>query len=406
MPTLQQPNFRIVVWPFAIAQTINWASCYYLFPALLLVWEQDLGWSKTALVTAFTCAIIFSALLAPFVGRLIDHGKARQVLSFCSLFAALLLVLLSCATQYWQFFLIWLLLGMAMAGMLYEACFTVLTHTMGGRAKQAITVVTLVAGFAGTVSFPSAHYLAEAFGWRSAVLVFAAAIVLVSIPLTWIACSEAERHKTRQQSEPASHTTPPRLVFRSAAFWLLAIGFTALAVNHGAIISHLLPLLNERQIHPETAVLAASMIGPMQVIGRMSLMVSERHVSIFTVGNLCFISMAVAAACLLFAGNIIGLLVVFVVLQGAGHGLVSIIRPVVTVRLLGQANFGVVSGMIALPYMLGFATGPTLAALIWSAGGYYLVLQFAFALAIAGLIMFRLARRFSSSIEARGQSTG
>ena len=67
-------SFRRVVWPLAIAETIIWATLYYLFPALLLEWEQDLGWSKTELAGAFTMALVVTALLAPFVGRLIDHG--------------------------------------------------------------------------------------------------------------------------------------------------------------------------------------------------------------------------------------------------------------------------------------------------------------------------------------------
>ena len=35
--------FRRIVWPLAIAQIIMWAAMYYLFPALLLEWERDLG---------------------------------------------------------------------------------------------------------------------------------------------------------------------------------------------------------------------------------------------------------------------------------------------------------------------------------------------------------------------------
>ncbi len=46
--------FRRIVWPLAIAEIIMWAAMYYLFPALLLEWERDLGWSKTELSGAFT----------------------------------------------------------------------------------------------------------------------------------------------------------------------------------------------------------------------------------------------------------------------------------------------------------------------------------------------------------------
>ncbi len=383
----------MVVWPLAIAETIIWASCYYVFPALLLEWEGQLGWSKTALAGGFTTALVFSALLAPLVGRLIDHGLAKYVLTGCALFAVLLLVLLSQVTQFWQFFMIWIGMGIAMAGVLYEAAFAVLTRTMGPGAKKAITFVTLIAGFAGTLSFPAAHFLSSLYGWRVAVLFFAYLVLFVAIPLLWTACRYAEDHHASLPDKPDIVPGKAAAMLRRPAFWLLAFGFTTLAVNHGGIVSHLLPLLQERNIDPQTAVLAASMLGPMQVTGRLAMMVLEKHVSIFAVGYSSFLAMSLASVVLLLASNVPELVAGFVILQGAGHGVVSIIRPVITARLLGKANFGVISGMLALPYMLGFAFGPAMAALVWRSGGYDLVLIVTLALAVSGLATFFAAKQ-------------
>src|SRR3546814_13706767 len=70
-----------------------------------------------------------------------------------------------------------------MALCLYEPCFAFLTRTRGGDARRAITRITLIAGLAGTVSFPTANLLAELFGWRAATSGFAAAILLLAVPL-------------------------------------------------------------------------------------------------------------------------------------------------------------------------------------------------------------------------------
>ena len=74
-------TFRRIVWPLAVAETLVWAALYYLFPALLLEWERDLGWSKTELAGALTLALVISALLGPVTGRLIDRGFGRVVFS-------------------------------------------------------------------------------------------------------------------------------------------------------------------------------------------------------------------------------------------------------------------------------------------------------------------------------------
>ena len=141
---------RQIIWPLAVAQVIVWAAMFYSFPALILEWERDTGWSKTALSGALTLSLVLSAVLAPVVGRLIDHGHARYVFTGCALLGAACLLLLSGVTLLWQFYVVWVGMGVAMAGALYEACFAVLTRTMGSSAMRAITLITLVGGFAGT----------------------------------------------------------------------------------------------------------------------------------------------------------------------------------------------------------------------------------------------------------------
>jgi hypothetical protein len=70
-------------------------------------------------------------------------------------------------------------------------------------------------------------------------------------------------------------------------------------------------------------------------------------------------------------------------------------RPVVTVDLLGRKDFGVVSGLLAIPFLLTAASAPTLAALVWEIGGYDLVIYVAFLASIVGLIALLTARRVS-----------
>jgi MFS family permease len=397
MPDPTPQSLRRIVWPFAIAETVVWASFYYSFPALLPEWEQAMGWSKTELAGAFTGAVILSALFAPISGRLIDRGLARLLFTGSALAGCVLLVALSFVTELWQFYAIWLCLGIAMSGALYEACFAIVTRSVGARNKQAITLITLVAGLAGTVSFPTAHAMSALIGWRGAVQVFAAAVLLIAVPLIWYGCRHAESYARSLIPETPTHTASARQVTRSLVFWLLALAFAAIAIEHGAVLTHLLFILDDRGIHPETAVFAASMIGPMQVAGRLAMMAAERHVSMFTIAIGCFVSIGLAAGLLLGSNGANGLVIAFVVLQGAGYGVTSIVRPVITAEFLGKQNFGAVSGTMAVPIMFGFAIAPTLAALIWKTGGYDLVLQLAMGVAVCGLILMlwagKMARR-------------
>ena len=376
-------RFHSIVWPLAIAETIVWAAMYYGFPALLPAWERDLGWSKGELSFAFTASLLVSASLVPVAGRLIDRGRARAIFTGGAVLGAALLALLSAVTEYWQFFCIWIGLGVAMSATLYEACFAVLVRSTGDRARRAITIVSIVAGLAGTVAFPSAHLLTGALGWRGAVLVFAAVVGAIAVPLIWNACRRAETQATKHAPEPSASAGQALAVARSPVFWLLASAVFLAALDHGMLISHVLPILDDRGMDAGLAVVAASLIGPMQVAGRLVLMATDRLASTVTASTGCFAMMAVAGTCLFHAGAAPALLVGFVVLQGAGIGIASVMRPVVTAELLGRRNFGVVSGLIGLMHMGGYALGPSVSAMVWAWGGYDRVIVLAIVSAVA-----------------------
>ena len=275
---------------------------------------------------------------------------------------------------------------------------------MGTQAKRAITLVTLVAGFAGTVSFPSAHVLVGVVGWRGTVLVFAGAIVVVALPLIWIGCREAERHGAETAPVASRSASQAMWVMKTLPFWLLAASFAMIALDHGMLVAHLLPILDDRGVHAEAAVLAASMIGPMQVAGRLAMMAAERHVSTIAIAMGCYIAMGIAAGALLGASLVPSLVIGFVIFQGAGVGVTSIIRPVVVAKLLGRRDFGVISGMLAVPFMGGYAASPMVAALVWESGGYELVLLLAISAAVLGLLALLAAWR-SASPGAHGEAS-
>ena len=378
-------TFRRIVWPLAVAETLVWAAFYYSFPALLLEWERDLGWSKTELAGALTLALVTSALLGPVTGRFIDRGFGRVVFSGSAVLGSVFLAGLAWVEHPWQFYCLWFGIGVAMAGALYEACFSVLTHALGNEARRAITIVTLVAGLAGTLAFPSLHLLVGWVGWRDAVVIVAGVNLLVTVPLIWNACRYADQMRADQHAPDSAHPGVASRALRTPVFWLLAVAFSMAYVEHFGLLTHLLPLLSERGLSDEVAVLTASSIGPMQVAGRLAMLVVEKYVSTFWIAFTCFLAMSGAATALFYSQAVPLLLPLFVVLQGAGIGISSILRPVMTAELLGRANFGIISGFLAIPSILAAALAPTLAALVWKMGGYEMVILMAILTALVGL---------------------
>ncbi|MEM7293783.1 MAG: MFS transporter, partial [Pseudomonadota bacterium] len=370
-------HFKTMVLPLALGEVLIWASIFYSFPALLLQWERDTEWSKTALSGAFSAALLTSAILSPLAGRLIDRGFARQLVTGSTCLAGVLLLLLASVNSLWQFYVIWIGLGAAMAGALYEPCFAILTRALGADAKRGITALTLIAGFAGTVSFPLLNALAALWGWRGAVLCAAAIMLSVAPLLVWRATTAAERMvgDAAQRALPSSGV--PLRILKSPVFWLLGVSFATIALTHGLLLTHIMPLLDERGVQAQAAVLAAAMIGPMQVAGRLAMASVEGHVSTYGVAQTSFLAMGLAALVLLGVAWQPLLLVLFVVIYGSAYGVTSITRPVVIGEFLGQRDYGVIAGMLAAMYLAVVAVSPTLASVIWQVSGYDTVIVIA-----------------------------
>ena len=388
-----QPETRTIILPLAVAETIIWACIFYAFPALLLEWENSTTWSKTGISGAFSAALLSSAVMAPVAGRMIDRGLAKVLFTGSTLAAGLLLLVLSQVQTLWQFYLVWVGIGVCMAGCLYEPCFAVLTRALGSSARRGITTLTLIAGFAGTVSFPLLNALAELGGWRLASGV-AGALMLATAPwLVWRATTAAESGTELTRSVVGTPESVPYRVFRNPVFWLLGLSFASIALTHGLLLTHILPLLDERGVHREAAILAASMIGPMQVAGRLAMASVERRVSTYAVAQASFVVMGIAGLCLLGLVLQPALLVLFVVLYGSAYGVTSITRPVVIGEFMGQRDYGVIAGFLATLYLLVVALSPTLASLLWSRFDYDAVIVLACLATLFGLICLRVANR-------------
>lgn len=386
------------LWCLAVAETLVWAGLYYLFPATLVRWEADFGWDRTDLTLAATLALLTSAVIAPRIGGLIDRDHGGLVLTGSALLGGGLLALLPSVSSQAEFIAVWIGIGVAMGGCLYEPCFAFLTHRRGVKAKGAITLVTLVAGFAGTVSFPLSSALASLWDWQTSVLVFAGLIIFIAAPLFWIGTRpRAEDEPPHAHADSDKDRAAYRLVLKKPAFWLLAVGFSMIALNHGMVVNHLLPLMQERAVPEAMAVLAISLLGPMQVLGRIIMMTTERLVGMVTICGATFLMMAFAGGMLVAAAFLPMLAFVFVGFQGAGYGVTSITRPVVTAELLGRRGFGAISGALALPFVAATALAPSAGSVIWAWGGYDSVIVAMIATVLFGFLCFLAAVRLARS---------
>lgn len=356
-----------LVWGVSVAQLISWGTLYYGFAVLVVPMERELGWSRTDLNAALSIGLLTSGLCAFSAGVWIDRNGARGLMTVTSLAGAALLAAWSWIGALWAFYALWALIGVAMAGTLYEPSFAAMTRTFPRDFRRAITAITLVGGFASTVFIPLIQFLIERIGWRDALLVMAACNLLCAL-LHWVlippvAITERTHNVPRDRAAL-------RAALRRPAFWSLAVCFTALSLVFTAVGFHLVPLMLEGGLSMETIVGGYAVIGPLQVAGRLLFVWLSRRFSTRLIGTGSFALYPVAIAVLLLPASAVSL-VAFAILYGLPNGIVTIVRGTIVPELFGPAAYGAISGALSTPSILARAAGPLVMALIWSAVGNY-----------------------------------
>jgi predicted MFS family arabinose efflux permease len=361
-----------VVAALGTTQTLAWASSYYL-PAMLAVpMARDLGVSTPAVFAAFSFALVVSAFLGPYAGRLIDHWGGRPVLMGTNVVFAAGLVLLGAANSMTALLVAWAVLGAGMGSGLYEAAFAGLVRLYGRDSRSAITGITLIAGFASTVGWPLSTFLEAHLGWRGACFGWAALHIFLALPLNWSLPSANPQELMEKPISPARTDRPDEGGSLRASL-LLSVVFAVTWFISTAMAAHLPQLLMAAGATIGTAVAVGALIGPAQVGARILEFSVLRRVHPLLSARLATLMHPLGAAILALAGAPAA--AVFVVFHGAGNGVLTIAKGTLPLVLFGPQGYGHRQGLLMVPARIAQALAPWLFGLClnqWGAGALWL----------------------------------
>jgi len=364
----------------AITETVSWGIVYYSFSVFLVPMETELGATRAQLSFAFSLALLLSGAAAIPVGWWLDRHGSRALMTAGSLAAAGLVWAWSRAESLAGLYLIFAGLGLTMAAVLYDPAFAVLTAWFSRRRRRALTLLTLVAGLASTIFVPLSTWLLGQLGWRSALAVLAATLLLVTVPLHALVLRRRPQdlglaldgdliHQPSAGSpQPSTSSRPARAVLRSAPFWLLT---TAFMLSSGVSVAagvHFIPYLLGQSHTAAFAAGLAGLIGLMQLPGRLLYDPLGQRVPRrwLTAGSLLLQG---GALLLLFGTPGASRLVAFVIFFGMANGVLTLARATGVADLFGSAHYGSLSGVMAFWITLARAAGPSAVALLYAAAG-------------------------------------
>ena len=359
---------RRLVAGLAVTQTVGYGALYYAFAVVLVPIAEELRAPAAAVAGALTLSTVVSAIVAVPVGRWLDRQGGRWLMTGGSLLGAAALVEGSQVHQIWQLYAVFVLIGLSSAACLYEAAFAVIIATSSTAARnRALLTVTVVAGFASTIFFPLTGLLVQHLGWRAALLVLAAVLAVLTVPVHAIFVPDQDASvrpadRTAAPSSTAHRGQAVRRALSDPGFWRLAAAFVAHTAAVASVGVLLVSYLRQAGHPPTVAASLAGLLGVLSVAGRLVSTGFAARYGMAAVAAVVFAVQAIGVAGLPHVGaSLIGA-IACVAAFGVGFGVATIARPAIVADRYGTSRYATITAAITLPVTLAKAAAPAAAA--------------------------------------------
>ncbi len=169
-----------------IAQFIAMGTTFYAYGVLLKPLTEALDADRFVVSLGLSLQMAVTALISPWVGKLISERPVRHLMAVGALATALGFFAMSQVQAFWQLciaFGVIVAIGMALIGPLPSN--TMLANWFFERRGRALGISQFGVSISGTVIVPVAAYLVVEYGWRTTVGVFGFIPLLILLPLVF-----------------------------------------------------------------------------------------------------------------------------------------------------------------------------------------------------------------------------
>jgi len=363
-----------------LTEIVSWGIMYYGFPVFLGAMEGELGGSRVAITGAFTAGMAVAALAALPVGRWLDRRGPWALMTTGSCLGTVLMVAWSRVYSVAGLYVVWVLMGLALAATLYEPAFgAVVRWFPTDHRDRALTIVTLAGALASTIFMPITAGLLAHGGWRYALLALAAILATITIPLHALVLRRqppafrvgGSRAAARDPGRGRLPGATLRAAMRTVIFWALAAAFAIGSFATAAVTVHLIPYLVAHGHPAATVAMAIGWMGAMQIPGRLLFMAVAGRFGSLGVTMAVFVAQAIGLALVALAPSVPGGLILVIAVLVAANGMATLARATTLADVFGPAHYATISGAVALGANGSRALGPVGASVLYALlGGY------------------------------------
>jgi MFS family permease len=338
------------------------------------VFHDQHGWTRTQVSLAASIMMLCTAGAMPLVGRAVDHFGPRKVLVPSIIVLALcFLALPYLVTQLWQFIAVYIVMGTLAAGTNSVPYMRILATWFDKRRGLAIGIAGSGTGLGFAYVPLVGQWGISHFGWQGGYVVFAAILVLISLPMAIFFLKEHPHDAGMEGEAPADAVQTGNTLkeaMRDRDFWVLGSIFVALAFVLYGLIPHLVPMLTDRGISPTAASQIASIFGLAAFAGRIIIGFLVDKFDARKIAMVFFFTSALGLGVL--ALNLpVWVFLLSAILLGGSLGAEVDMLAYLTSRYFGLKHFGQIFGVLFAAVMLAMSLGPLAFGAVYDAQGSY-----------------------------------
>lgn len=236
--------------------------------------EHEFGWTRTEIYLGNSLVSWVPVLLGTLMGLGIDRlGPRRIALAAIVLVCGGYALLSQASGNLWQWWALWLPIGVALATM-PAVWMAPVTARFDKSRGLAIAVALSGTGLSNFLVPPLTNLLVMHHGWRGGYLGLAVIWAAVVFPLAWLFLRDgAGRPSSPAPDKPVAAGPLPGLTaaegFRSASFWKLFFGAFLSTAGGVALIMNMVPVLVSTGIEKGAAAWIQGLAGLSTVVGRI-----------------------------------------------------------------------------------------------------------------------------------------
>jgi MFS family permease len=370
--TSKRPRFFygwLIVFVSAVGLFLGAPLIVFSFSVFFKSLAVDFHASRAAVSFAFSLQNTVGAVWIICTGFLIDRFGAKRVLLVSTLLYGLVLCsALWVGTSLWQLYLLFAVVGVALAsGPAPVPYGVVISHWFNRHRGLALGLAMMGIGI-GSLAVPIlAQRLIAMYGWRITFAIFGGATLLLPLPIlaAFLQNDPAQRGLRPDGDEEDQVSPLPQQnkqglswheIWHKPTFWIMICIFSLTgACVHGAVL-HLSAIFTDRGVTAERAAIATSLVGAAVIVGRLGSGFLLDHFFAPRVAILFYgaTTLGTAMLCAGYSGNI-ALIASFLV--GLGMGAEVETMGFMTSRYFGLRAFGTAYGYIFGAFMIAGSAG-------------------------------------------------